>query len=77
MFLVKREKSRGFDVFFGCFVCIFGIWKREKCVEKSGREQKFRKNVFLPLFVGCMRLFIAPACVLRWQPLEDHWPQKA
>ena len=32
-FLVKREESRSFDVFF------FFVWKREKkCVEKLGRE---------------------------------------
>ena len=49
MLLVKREESRGFDVFFGCFVCFFGVWKREKCVEKPGKEQKIKKEeeVFL------------------------------
>ena len=31
-FLVKREESTSFDVFFGCFLC--GVWKREKHVEK-------------------------------------------
>ena len=71
-----REESRGFDVFFGCFVCDFGNWKREKCVEKLGREKKFRKNVFLPWSEGCLELFIALACVSRRQPLEDCWPKE-
>ena len=31
-------------MFFGCFVCVFfGVWKREKCAEKPGKEKKFKK----------------------------------
>ena len=41
VFLVKREESRSFDVFFFFFFgCDFGVWKGEKkCEEKLGREQ--------------------------------------
>ena len=60
MFLVRREESRGFDVFFGCFVCVFGIWKREKCVEKSGREQIFRKKYLSPLVCGVLEAIYSP-----------------
>ena len=24
-------------------VCFFGVWKREKCAEKPGKEKKFKK----------------------------------
>ena len=59
MFLVKREESRNFDVFLGVlFLFVFGVWKREKRVEKLGREQKIRK---ISLWSGaCVGLFIAP-----------------
>ena len=34
--------------FLGVFHVFFGVWKREKCVRKSSREQKLeKKNVFL------------------------------
>ena len=57
---MRREESRGFDVFFGCFVCVFGIWKREKCVEKSGREQIFRKKCLSPLVCGVLEAIYSP-----------------
>ena len=46
MLLVKREESRGFDVFFGCFVCVFWCLEEKKRVEKPGREQEIRKMSF-------------------------------
>ena len=57
MFLVKREESRGFDVFFGCFVCVFGIWNREKCVEKPEKEQKIRKMSSSPGLKGAWAIY--------------------
>ena len=42
MFLVKREESRNFDVFFGYFL-VFKREKKKKCVEKLGRKQTSRK----------------------------------
>ena len=34
--------------FLGVFCVFFGVWKREKCVGKSSREQKLeKKNAFL------------------------------
>ena len=48
MLLVKREESRDFDVFFGCFVCVFLVF---------GREQKFKKNVFLSWSEGAWGLY--------------------
>ena len=41
MFLVKREESRSFDVFFGC---LFVFERGEKHVEKPGKEQNSAKN---------------------------------
>ena len=47
MFLMKREELRSFDVFLGVF-CVFVIFgKREKCVEKPGREKNLAKNGLL------------------------------
>ena len=36
MFLVKREESRSFDVYFGCFL-VFG--REKKSVERLGKRQ--------------------------------------
>ena len=60
--------------FLGVLCVFFGVWKREKRVEKPGREHK---NVFLPWFKGCLGLFIAPTCFSRRRPFKDHGPQKA
>ena len=51
MFLVKREESRDFDVFFWCMEEI-------KNIESSWAEGKFQKNVS-SLSDGCLGLFIA------------------
>ena len=49
MFLVKREESRNFDVFFffAFFFCVFGVWKREKMHREVGPRVKLSK---IPLF---------------------------
>ena len=40
MFLVKREESRDFDVFFGVFLDIFLVFGRDKKYkEELGREK--------------------------------------
>ena len=44
MFLVKREESRSFDVFFGCLFVFFVFERGEKHVEKPGKEQNSAKN---------------------------------
>ena len=62
-FLVKREESTSFDV-------SFGVWKREKCVEKLGKEQKIQKNVSPPRSERCLGLFIASTCISRQWPLR-------
>ena len=46
MFLVKREESRDFDVFFWCvfgLFLVFGIEKKRR--EKLGREKISEKRV--------------------------------
>ena len=48
MLLVKREESRGFDVFFGCFSCVFWCLEEGKmCEEIKQRAKIGKKNVFL------------------------------
>jgi len=38
MLLVKREESRGFDVFFGCIMCVFWcLEERKTCRETRQR----------------------------------------
>ena len=46
MFLVKREESRYFDVFFGCFLCVLVFGREKKYVEKLGREKNSKKMCF-------------------------------
>ena len=59
MFLVKREESRDFDVFFGVFLGIFLVFGREKkCREELDRE-KISEKMCVPWSVGCLGLFIA------------------
>ena len=54
-FLVKREESRGFNVFF-----MFG--REEKCVEDEGRTQELWRPLFVFFFFfwseGCLGPFI-------------------
>ena len=51
MFLVKREESRDFDVFFGVFLGLFLVFRRErKRREELGREQISKKNVCPPVW---------------------------
>ena len=49
VFLVKREESRNFDVFFGFFLDFFffflGVWKSEKTLRDTKQKGKFQKNV--------------------------------
>ena len=46
MFLVKREESRDFDVFFGVFL-VFGRERKRR--EKLGQRENFRKMCALPI----------------------------
>ena len=68
MFLVKREESRSFDVFFGC---LFVFERGEKHVEKPGKEQNSAKNDS-PQCERCVWLFIAPTQISRQWPLKGH-----
>ena len=43
MFLVRREESRSFDVFFFSVV-FFGVWKKEKMCREAGQKANFRKK---------------------------------
>ena len=46
VFLVKREESRNFYVFFGFFFFFFlGVWKSEKTLRDTKQKGKFQKNV--------------------------------
>ena len=52
MFLVKREESRNFDVFFRGVLCVFWcLEERKKCVEKLGSKQ-ISEKCGLPLSEG-------------------------
>ena len=76
MFLVKREESRNFDMFFGGVLCVFWcLEERKKRVEKLGSKQ-ISEKCGLPLSKGCLGQFIALACFSRRQPLEGRQPQK-
>ena len=50
MFLVKREESRDFDVFFGVFLGFFWHLGERKNVESSGQKANFRKMCVLPIW---------------------------
>ena len=53
VFLVKREESRDFDVFFGVFLGLFLVFRRErKRREELGREQISKKKCVSP-GLGC------------------------
>ena len=40
----SREKNQeGLMCFLGVLCVFFGVWNREKCVEKPEKEQKIRK----------------------------------
>ena len=84
MFLVKREESRYFDVFFGCFLCVLVFGREKKYVEKLGKEKNSKKKCVFSWLKGCLGLFIALACFSRQRllkgcqwPFKDHRPQKA
>ena len=79
MFLVKKEELRNFDVFFFyIYFCVFfGVWKREKRVEKLGKEKNLekKKEVIPPRSKGCLGLFIALTRISRRQPFKGRSPQ--
>ena len=60
MFLVKREESRSFDVFFGCFL-VFG--REKKYVERLGKRQISEKSVS-PIY-RVLRAIYSPGHVFR------------
>ena len=67
VFLVKKEESRDFDIFFGVF---FGVWGREKTQREVGQKVNFRKNVFPPC-LGHTRGYLQPrARKSRQRPLK-------
>ena len=70
MFLVKREESRNFDVFF-----VFG--REEKHVEDVQVESRTKGDLFFFLSKGCVGPFIAPAHLSRLQPFKSHHLQNA
>ena len=61
MFLVKREESRNFDMFF-----VFG--REEKHVEDVQAESRTKGDLFFFLSEGCVGPFIAPAHLSRRRP---------
>ena len=79
MFLVKREESRDFNVFFGCFL-VFGREKKRK--DQWGKRQVLEKCVFpcsgvcLGLFIALSALFeaaanIGPLVAFQWPPTSN------
>ena len=76
MFLVKREESRGFDVFFKvlfvCFLCL----EEGKNLWNNQAESKIQENVVFFWSEGCLGLFIALARTLRRRPLKGHHLEK-
>ena len=70
MFLVKREESRGFDVFF----C---VWKRGKiCRRHSGREQN--PGRLLLFFVWRVTgAFYSPSMIFKAMALQGQLPSNS
>ena len=61
MFLVKREESRNFDVFFGGVLCVFWcLEERKKCVENLGSKQ-ISKKCGLSLVFGVFEAIYSPS----------------
>ena len=56
MLWAKMQESRRFDVFLWS---VFGCLEEGKSVESNWAERKFQKNVYPPMFDGCLGLFIA------------------
>ena len=58
--LVKREESRNFDVFFGCFLCVCFLCLEEQKMRRKilGREQD-SENMVSSRSEGFLGLFIA------------------
>ena len=69
MFLVKREESRGFDVYFCVFFC---VWKRGKMCRKHLGRDKNPKKCGLLQSEGCLGPFIALTHFSRQSPLQGH-----
>ena len=75
VFLVNREESRNFDVFFCVFSMCFLCLEERKNVQKNQAKGKTQKNVVYSKSEGCPGLFIAPTQILRRRPFNGHQPQ--
>ena len=76
VFLVKREESRGFDVFFGVFFgCFFRCLEERKNVERNWAESKFQKKCVSLGLMGAQGYLQPQSCFSRQRPLQGCGPQ--
>ena len=81
MFLVKREESRNFDVFFWCFVCFFVFKKEKKHVKITRQRAQLRKWMVFLCLKGAWAFYSPsanfnlklPLIGLILKPLERFW----